>query len=213
MKQKNDKNFISDIEVPSPNFEDSSDIQDYSSFDSADSALSPRELGQDIPYEEPTEQFSEPSEFNPSIMERGIPPKEEKRAPIPAYKQISKPLPPPQPSPINIEYSSNLDEMEELIESVVEEKWRSFIENFGDIAIWKDRVRTELTSVKQELIRLEERFDNLQKAVLGRIKSYDKNILEVGSEIKALEKVFQNIIQPLNTNIKELSRITNKLKK
>lgn len=117
-------------------------------------------------------------------------------------------------APVKINYSqSNLDEMEELIESVVEEKWRSLVENFGDMGLWKDKVRTEILSIKQELVRLENRFENIQKAVLGKIRTYDENIIEVGSEIKALEKVFGKIIDPLTTNIKELDRITKQLKK
>ncbi len=116
--------------------------------------------------------------------------------------------------PVKIDYTqTNLDEMEELIESVVEEKWQSLIENFGDIGLWKDKVRTEILSIKQELVRMENRLENIQKAVLGKVKSYDEHMIEVGSEIKALEKVFGKIIDPLTTNIKELDRITNELKK
>ena len=125
---------------------------------------------------------------------------------------------PMQPSfaaaPIKIDYSqSNIDEIEELVESVIEEKWRSLIENFGDIGIWKEKVRTEVSSIKQELIRLENRFEIIQKAVLGKIQNYDQNIVEVSSDIKALEKVFQRIIDPFTSNIKELQKITERLKK
>ena len=117
-------------------------------------------------------------------------------------------------APVKISYSpGNLDEMEELIESVVEEKWQSLIESFGDIGLWKDKVRTEVLSIKQELVRLEGRFENLQKAVLGKIRSYDEHMVEVGSEIKALEKVFGKILDPLTTNIKELGKIANEMKK
>ncbi|MEK6826416.1 MAG: hypothetical protein AABX90_02195, partial [Nanoarchaeota archaeon] len=88
-----------------------------------------------------------------------------------------------------------------------------FMESFGDIALWKERTRVDLASVKQELIRLQSRFENLQKAVLGRIQSYDHNITEVGSEIRALEQVLSRILSPLTANIKELGRITEQLKK
>ena len=115
--------------------------------------------------------------------------------------------------PIKVDYApSNIDEIEELVESVINEKWRSLVENFGNIGLWKDKVRTEISSIKQELRRLETRFDNLQKAILGKITSYDENIKDVGSEIRALEKVFQKIIEPLTSNIKDLDRITKKLK-
>ena len=116
--------------------------------------------------------------------------------------------------PIQVDYQpTNIDELEELVESIIDEKWRSLIENFGDIGLWKDRVRTEIGSIKQELRRLENRFDNLQKAVLGKVTDYDKHMIEVGSEIKALEKVFEKIITPLTSNIKELEKITTRLKK
>ena len=108
---------------------------------------------------------------------------------------------------------SAIDEIEELVESVVEEKWRTLMESFGNVNIWKERTRIDISSLKQELIRLENRFENLQKAILGRIQTYDKNIMEVGSEIKAMEQVFQKILNPLTSNIKELSRITDSLKK
>ena len=115
---------------------------------------------------------------------------------------------------LKIDYSqSNIDEIEELIESVVDEKWRDFIGDFGNIGIWKEKVRQEVGSIKQELIRLENRFENLQKAILNKVRSYDENIIEVGSNIKALEKVFSKILDPLTSNIKDLDKITKELKK
>ena len=131
-----------------------------------------------------------------------------------SQQQRIEPQPIPQQPMIQMGYNPTaIDEIEELVESVVEEKWRSFMESFGDIALWKERTRVDLASVKQELIRLQSRFENLQKAVLGRIQSYDHNITEVGSEIRALEQVLSRILSPLTANIKELGRITEQLKK
>lgn len=119
-----------------------------------------------------------------------------------------------QRKPAQIDYpQTDLDQIEELIEAVVEEKWRSLIENFGNIGLWKNKIQTEVSSIKQELMRVENRLEDLQKAVLGKVDSYDKHIVEVNSEIKALEKVFQKIMDPLTTNIKELNKITQKLKR
>ncbi len=115
--------------------------------------------------------------------------------------------------PVKVDYTpSNIDELEELVESIINEKWRSLIENFGDIGLWREKVRTEVLSIKQELRRMEARFENLQRAVLGKITNYDENIKEVGSEVRALEQVFQKIMEPLTTNIKELEKVTKKLK-
>ena len=70
-----------------------------------------------------------------------------------------------------------------------------------------------MVSIKQELLRVEERFEQLQTAVLGRVKDYDEGIRGVHTEMKALEKVFEKILEPLTSNIKDLEKITEALKK
>ncbi len=108
---------------------------------------------------------------------------------------------------------SSTEQIQEIAESIIEEKWQEFMSQMGDFDIWRDRVNREIGSVKQELIRTQDRFNNLQKAVLGKVSDYNENILDIGTEMKALEKVFEKILDPLTANIKELERITNKLKK
>lgn len=109
--------------------------------------------------------------------------------------------------------ASNQSDMQEIVESIVEEKWQRFSDSITDFEVWKSRVNDDVVSIKQEVIRVANRFDILQKAVLGKVDEYNRSITDVGSEIKALEKVFQNIMEPLTSNIKELSRITKDLKK
>ncbi|MBI4158775.1 hypothetical protein HY500_00780 [Candidatus Woesearchaeota archaeon] len=109
--------------------------------------------------------------------------------------------------------SSTTEEIQEIAESIIEERWQEFMARAGDFEIWKERTDREIISMKQEIIRTQDRFNNLQKAVLGKVSEYNENILNIGTEMKALEKVFEKILDPLVTNIKELERITNKLKK
>ena len=82
----------------------------------------------------------------------------------------------------------------------------------GDIRLWKDKMDTEITSIKQEIMRTQNHFANLQKAVFGKVSEYNDNILNINNEMKAFEKVFEKILNPMTENIRELSRITNKLK-
>ncbi len=104
------------------------------------------------------------------------------------------------------------DQVAALVEAVIDEKWGQVVENIGDIAAWREKTNDELIAIKQEILRVQERFDRLQSAVFGKIEEYNKSISDVGSEIKALEKVFERIIQPLTSNVKELSKITEDLK-
>jgi len=108
---------------------------------------------------------------------------------------------------------TSTDQIQEIAESIIEEKWQEFMSEMGGFDIWRDRVNREIGSVKQELVRTQDRFNNLQKAVLGKVSEYNENILNIGTEMKALEKVFEKILEPLTTNIKELEKITERLKK
>ena len=104
------------------------------------------------------------------------------------------------------------ERIHEIAESIVNEKWEEFMGRVGDLTAWQERVNMNISAIKQEIVRMQDRYENLQKAVLGRVGEYDKGIVEIHTEMKALEKVFERIIDPLVTNVKELERITTKLK-
>lgn len=124
--------------------------------------------------------------------------------PPPSYAQ------PQQYSQIQ-ELSSS--QVQELVESVVEEKWDDLMSKVGDINLWKESVNSDLEAVKQEILRTQERFNNLQNILIGKVTDYNKSVTELNAEMKALEQVMQKIIEPLTSNVKELGKITSELKK
>lgn len=122
--------------------------------------------------------------------------------------------PPPQESQVPSFASRDVEErMEEIAEAIIDEKWRHAIEEIGDLAAWKDKVKTELIAIKQEVLRMENRFDGMQQSILGRMKDYDHQVEDVGTDIKAVEKLLESILRPLAENVKELKKITDKLRK
>ena len=108
---------------------------------------------------------------------------------------------------------ANYEMMEEMAESIVSEKWEDMVRNVGDLRLWKEKVETDLSGIKQEVLRVQSRFENLQKAVLGKVSEYSQGITDLNAEIKAMEKVFEKILGPLTKNVKDLEKITQKLKK
>ena len=106
----------------------------------------------------------------------------------------------------------NIDRVEEIAESIINEKWSELTREFGDLNTWKDKVSTEILSIKQEIVRTQDRYENLQKAIFGKVNEYNESVVSVTTEMKALEKVLERIINPLTTNIKDLSKITEELK-
>lgn len=101
---------------------------------------------------------------------------------------------------------------EEIAEAIVEEKWQEFSRELGKINEWKDAMSSRLDKVDQSINDMKSDLDNLHKAIVSKISEYDKNLLDVGTEIKAMEKVFQKVLPELTGSVAELSRITKAVK-
>ena len=126
------------------------------------------------------------------------------------YAPQTQEIPPPREA-----YSSRdmEEKIEEIAESIIEEKWQRAMEEMGDLTGWKEKIKTEIVAIKQEVLRIENRFEGMQQAMFGRIKEYDKQMGGMGTDVKAIEKLLENILRPLTDNIKELKRITEKMQK
>lgn len=109
--------------------------------------------------------------------------------------------------------SVNYDQIQVLVEQIVEEKWKDMMRSVGDIPVFKARVSDDMEAVKQELMRTQKRLEDLQMAVMGKVKEYNDSVMGIGNDMKALEQVFSKIMEPLVNNVKELDRITQELKK
>ena len=118
-----------------------------------------------------------------------------------------------QASSVEIPSRDVEEKIEEIAESIIEEKWQRIAEDIGDLAMWKEKVKNEVVAIKQEMLRMQSRFEAIQQAVMGRIKEYDRQVEEVGTDVKAVEKLLESILKPLTENVKELKRITEKMKK
>ncbi len=125
-------------------------------------------------------------------------------------------MPPPEPEmpafrerPRKEALSENV---EEIAESIVEEKWGEFTKELAKITEWKDKAESRIIKVEQEVQDMKDDVENLHKAIVAKIGEYDKNLLDVGTEIKAMEKVFQKVLPELTGSVSELSRITKGIK-
>jgi len=104
------------------------------------------------------------------------------------------------------------ENFEEIAEHIVEEKWQDFSKEMQKVVEWRDSVNSRLDRLEQSMGDVKADLDNLHKAIIGKIGEYDKNLLDVGTEIKAMEKVFQKVLPTLTENVAELSRITKSTK-
>jgi DNA-binding transcriptional MerR regulator len=129
------------------------------------------------------------------------------------------PMPPPGMPPMGMPAMQPMggggiseERIHEIAEAIIEEKWTELIENVNRIIEWKDSTESKINRMQQKMDDLQHSFDSLHEGVLGKISEYDKGMVDIGVEIKALEKVFQKILPGFMENVNELSRITAKMK-
>ncbi|NQU79413.1 hypothetical protein HQ545_06620 [Candidatus Woesearchaeota archaeon] len=111
-----------------------------------------------------------------------------------------------------VEGGTDTERIEELAEAIIEEKWTDLMENINRIVDWKDKTETRITQMETVMKSMKDDFDKMHTSVLEKVGEYDKHIGDVGTEVKALEKVFQKVLPGFIENVSELSRITEDMK-
>ena len=121
---------------------------------------------------------------------------------------------PRQDAPVQQAYGGgDVERVEEVAEAIIDEKWNELVKNINKIVEWKEATETRITAIEQGVKDLKGDFDALHKGVLGKIGEYDQNITSIGTEIKAMEKVFQKVLPTFTENVNELTRVTTDIKK
>ena len=118
----------------------------------------------------------------------------------------------PQSSPQS-NIHEEVHEIEELIEQIIDEKWQDVEKHFNELQEWKHTVENKLTTLDTQLSETKTQFANLQNALVGKMGEYDKNILNVGTQLQAMEMAFSKILPQFTENIQELNRITKNMKR
>ncbi|MBW2974382.1 hypothetical protein KY366_01570 [Candidatus Woesearchaeota archaeon] len=109
----------------------------------------------------------------------------------------------PPPSP-----QEDRESIEEIAEAIVEEKWKEKEKEIKKIINWKDEVTSKLAQLQQQITDLKGSFDSLHQGMLGKISEYDENLTNVGTEIKAMEKVFSKVLPSLTESVNKLGRMS-----
>jgi len=158
-------------------------------------------------------------ELMPSIMQQEV----SAPAPMPLQLQPQEASPeaaayypyayPTQPQPAQPSQKIDMETIEEIAEEIINEKWQEFKSKIGDISEWKLYIEGKIKGLDDRLKRLELSMDKLQAALLGKVYEYGQNIKDLGTEVQSLEMAFSKVLDPLITNIKELSKLTEELKK
>ncbi len=112
----------------------------------------------------------------------------------------------PQPMPSEKDF-------EKLAESIIEEKWKQAGERFEKEREWKEKTEVRMATIEKSVTDAKETLESLNRAIVGKVNEYDKSLLSVGTEMKAMEQVFKQILPTLTSNVTELSRVAKEFKR
>jgi hypothetical protein len=129
--------------------------------------------------------------------------------PIPQVRFPQGGFPQMDPSPMpNSSQGEMSSRIEEIAESIIDEKWDELIKEVQKIIEWKDKIEEKFSELEHEQNKLKEDFKTLHQGVLGRLESYDNRMRDVSTELNAVGKVFKEVIPEFVENVKELSHFT-----
>lgn len=127
------------------------------------------------------------------------------------YSGYSQPQMPSVPQ--SAEESNIYERIEEIAESMIDEKWDELIAEVKKIVEWKEKIEEKQAKIISDVEKLKEDFTVLHQGVLGKLEDYDSRMMEVGTELKAVGKVFKDVVPQFVENVKELRDVTSKIKK
>lgn len=160
-------------------------------------------------------------QINSALHQEGEEPPQPLRKAPPLYQEALYATPSSAPAaaqeylpPQGAEGEGNIYErIEEIAESIIDEKWDELLIEVRKIVDWKEKMEAKQSKMMQDLNKLKEDFMALHQGVLGRLESYDERMQDVGTELQAVGKVFKDVVPEFVENVKELSRWKEEIKK
>lgn len=155
-------------------------------------------------------------------IENAVPPEEAQQMPYPEQGIQQQEMPEPQAQEMLPDLPEQQrqapeqgyeEQIEEVAEAIIDEKWEDLMKDINKLLEWKEKIENRMAALEQGFLDLKDNFGNLQKGVIGKVAEYDKTMRSVGTDMKAMENVFQKILPTLTDNVNELSRLTKKAKK
>lgn len=104
------------------------------------------------------------------------------------------------------------EEVEELIETIISEKFELVEKEFENVYEELDTFAEEIEELKQRVHDLEVRDDEDQREFIEKIDEVEEHIDRYDSRIGGLEKAFQQVLPSLVDNVRDLTNLVQELK-
>lgn len=121
--------------------------------------------------------------------------------PIPAAPAFRPAAAPAYPT------KTTTEEIEEIAEAIIAERWQKFSREFDEIKRTQDDISSTISGMQEKITNLEKRMDMVIQEILGKVEEYGKGISDVGTELKAMQRVFGTVLPSFTENVKELQEL------
>lgn len=130
-------------------------------------------------------------------------------APVQTWSQ--SPLP-PIPAPPAFRSSQMAakpatEEIEEIAEAIISERWQKISKDFDELKRSQEDLSSAISGVQERVTSVEKKMDMVIQEILGKVEEYGKGISDVGTELKAMQRVFGTVMPTFTENIKELQEM------
>ena len=125
---------------------------------------------------------------------------QENQEPIMQGSQMSQMMPEQgYQNPQYQDYAQSVDmaTINEIAEQIVEEKTNQLKKQILSLIKFKEEKTTEIDNLNQRLSRIENSFNDLQMAIIGKIGEYGQDIKNIAREMHMTQDSFSKIINPL----------------
>jgi hypothetical protein len=111
------------------------------------------------------------------------------------------------PPPFAAKPEMSIEKIEEVAEAIIEEKWAEVTENINKVIDWKERTESKLTDLDTKFGQAKTAVQGVKDELMEKLSDYDKQITEIGTEVKAMSKVFEKLLPQFMESVSELSRV------
>jgi len=123
------------------------------------------------------------------------------------------PGPPMTPPGQVAELETESEDVEALVEKLVAEKTEGMDLRVKDVEADMGKVRADMQEMKNTVTDLKQKYVGLQEESLGKVEEYARELENVGAQIKAMQRILQQVIPQLGENISQLQKVVGEVKK
>lgn len=99
---------------------------------------------------------------------------------------------------------SDIETINDISSQIVEEKIKNFKKEFSNFINFKKESENKIEEIDKRLTKIEEKFEELQMAIIRKVGDYGEEIRNLSKEMKYTQDSFGKIINPLAEKAKEI---------